>query len=70
MKKDLRTDVNDRINFVQFDEGQNMADVIGAKKYLESSALTGEGVDDIFEFAVRTSLLNNEKPSKGCCTIL
>ena len=31
IEKDLRTDVNDRINFVQFDEGQNMADVIGAK---------------------------------------
>ncbi|RCK54595.1 GTP-binding protein RHO2 [Candida viswanathii] len=70
LKKDLRSDTNDRVNFVQFDMGQNMAHAIGAKKYLESSALTGEGVDDIFEFAVRTSLLNNEKPSKGCCTIL
>ncbi|CQB89611.1 Uncharacterised protein [Chlamydia trachomatis] len=47
-----------------------MADVIGAKKYLESSALTGEGVDDIFEYAVRTSLLKNDKANTGCCTIL
>ena len=70
LKKDLRTDESDRVNFVQFDMGQAMADVIGAKKYLESSALTGEGVDDIFEYAVRTSLLKNDKANTGCCTIL
>ncbi|EEQ47303.1 protein RHO2 [Candida albicans WO-1] len=70
LKKDLRTDKSDRVNFVQFDMGQAMADVIGAKKYLESSALTGEGVDDIFEYAVRTSLLKNDKANTGCCTIL
>ncbi|EMG47209.1 Rho GTPase, putative [Candida maltosa Xu316] len=70
LKKDLRIDESDRVNYVQFDMGQNMANIIGAKKYLESSALTGEGVDDIFEFAVRTSLLNHGKPSDGCCVIL
>ena len=30
-QKDLRTDESDRVNFVQFDMGQAMADVIGAK---------------------------------------
>ncbi|KAG7661432.1 uncharacterized protein J8A68_005010 [[Candida] subhashii] len=70
LKKDLRTDLNDRKRFVQYDMGEAMAYEVGAKKYLESSALTGEGVDDIFEFATRTSLLYNEKERTGCCRIL
>ncbi|RLV93030.1 GTP-binding protein RHO2 [Spathaspora sp. JA1] len=70
LKKDLRTNTYDRKNFVQFDMGHSTAEQIGARKYLESSALTGEGVDDIFEHATRTSLLYTEKPKNGCCIIL
>lgn len=70
LKKDLRTSTSDRKNFVQFEQGQAAARQMGAKKYLESSALTGEGVDDIFEFATRSSLLVHEKASDSCCIIL
>ncbi|AOW02815.1 small GTPase superfamily [Yarrowia lipolytica] len=52
-------------------EGQAMASQIGAKKYLECSALTGQGVDDVFEVATRASLLVTAKPeSKGCCIVI
>lgn len=68
LKKDLRLDSSR--NYVQYHEGEEVARQIGARKYLESSALTGEGVDDIFETAMRISLLvNNKKEQKGCCTI-
>lgn len=70
LKKDLRKSTRDRIRFVQFDQGEAVARTIGAKVYLESSALTGEGVDDIFEYATRTSLLVSEKAKGSCCTIL
>ncbi|CAK9438135.1 uncharacterized protein LODBEIA_P24350 [Lodderomyces beijingensis] len=69
LKKDLRRSEKDPV-FVQREMGEAMAKSIGARAYLESSALTGEGVDDIFEFAVRSSLLIDNKASKGCCTII
>lgn len=70
LKKDLRINTKDRRHFVQVDMGEEMARIIGAKTYLESSALTGEGVDDIFEYATRLSLLQGSKLNNGCCTIL
>ncbi|EGW32984.1 uncharacterized protein SPAPADRAFT_60312 [Spathaspora passalidarum NRRL Y-27907] len=42
LKKDLRTNTSDRKRFVQYDMGLAVAEEIGARKYLESSALTGE----------------------------
>jgi hypothetical protein len=48
-----------------------MAKEIGARKYLECSSLSGEGVDDVFEAATRASLLMFEKnEGPGCCVIL
>ena len=38
-------------NFVSSKEGSDMADTIGARKYLECSSLTGQGVDDVFKAA-------------------
>ncbi|KAK6454447.1 Rho type ras-related small GTPase [Scheffersomyces xylosifermentans] len=70
LKKDLRKSTKDRKHFVQFEQGEEAAREINAKVYLESSALTGEGVDDIFEYATRTSLLVQEKAKNSCCTIL
>ncbi|KAK6464727.1 Rho2 protein [Scheffersomyces coipomensis] len=70
LKKDLRLNLKDQINFVQTERGAQVAQQIGAKTYLESSALTGEGVDDIFEYAIRTSLLVQTKPKNSCCVIL
>ncbi|CCE79731.1 Piso0_001817 [Millerozyma farinosa CBS 7064] len=70
LKKDLRADPNDRKHYVQPDQGVAVAREINAKTYLESSALTGEGVDDIFEFATRTSLLVQGKAKHQCCIVL
>lgn len=57
--------------FVTTQYAENVARQIGAKKYLECSALTGEGVDDVFEAATRAALTTFEKDSTtGCCTIL
>ncbi|KAK6202717.1 small GTPase superfamily [Scheffersomyces amazonensis] len=70
LKKDLRLSTKDHINYVQFERGKQVAQEIGAKVYLESSALTGEGVDDIFEYAIRTSLLVQPKTKNSCCVIL
>lgn len=80
MKKDLREDPvaieEMRLKSMRFVDAQaahNMANRIGAKKYMECSALTGEGVDDIFEAATRSALLfrdGSEETSKGCCSLM
>lgn len=41
---------------VSYEEGQNMAQEIGAKMYLECSALTQQGLRKVFEEAIRASL--------------
>lgn len=69
LKKDLRTSQSSR--FVQPHQGEAAAALIDAKRYMELLSLTGEGVDDIFEFATRTSLLVTlEKEKDGCCVII
>lgn len=78
LKMDLRDDPEAReemrkksLPFVQSERAEAVARQIGAKKYLECSALTGEGVDDVFEAATRAALLTFEKEATtGCCTIL
>lgn len=70
LKKDLRLTTKDRVRFIQAPQGEAVAKEIGAKRYMESSSLTGEGVDDIFEAATRLSLLLAEKPALSCCAIL
>ena len=80
MKKDLRHDPaaieEMRLRsqrFIDPQAAQSVANRIGAKRYMECSALTGEGVDDIFEAATRSALLfrdGSEEPSKGCCTTM
>ena len=57
--------------FVGSREASEIAHQIGARKYLECSSLTGEGVDDVFEAATRAALLKFEKSEGGgCCVIL
>ena len=52
-------------------DGNDAAQQLGARKYLECSSLTGEGVDDVFEAATRAALLTFEKGERGgCCVIL
>ncbi|EDO15244.1 hypothetical protein Kpol_1029p18 [Vanderwaltozyma polyspora DSM 70294] len=70
LKKDLRNNNTDGDDLVRSEDAETVARQIGAKKYLECSALTGEGVDSVFELATRTSLLVNKEPGSKCCTIV
>lgn len=78
LKKDLRDDPlaqeemrKKSLKFITQKAGSDMKDLIGAKKYLECSSLTGDGVDDVFEAATRAALTTFEKgEGSGCCTIL
>jgi len=79
LKKDLREDpvAIDEMRrrsqrFVGPKEGNDMKELIGARRYLECSSLTGEGVDDVFEAATRAALISGDQDgtSAGCCVIL
>lgn len=78
LKKDLREDpvaqeeVRKRSQkFISRKQGEDMKEEIGARKYLECSSLTGDGVDDVFEAATRAALLAVDKrETAGCCVIL
>lgn len=79
LKKDLRDDpvAQEEMRrrsekFLTSEEGEDVRRRIDAKKYLECSSLTGEGVDDVFEAATRQSLLSggDRKERSGCCIIL
>ena len=78
LKKDLREDPaaieemrKKSQRFTTTHEGESIAREIGAKRYLECSSLSGEGVDDVFEAATRAALLTFEKDEGGgCCVIL
>ena len=59
-KLDLRIDnecikdlTSKKMKPITYDEGREMAKDIGAVKYLECSSLTGEGVDAVFDEAIR-----------------
>ncbi|SCU97345.1 LAMI_0F09714g1_1 [Lachancea mirantina] len=68
LKKDLRKTGSGK-HMVSAAEAEQVAKAIGAKRYVECSALTGEGVDDVFEAATRISLLVNKEPGGSCCVI-
>ncbi|CAB4390168.1 unnamed protein product [Rhizophagus irregularis] len=77
LKKDLRDDEariaemqKKSISFVDPKQAEVIAKQIGARKYLECSALTGENVDNVFEAASRAALLSRENVSNGCCVLL
>ncbi|RBQ66360.1 hypothetical protein VDGD_21668 [Verticillium dahliae] len=78
LKKDLREDPvaieemrKKSLPFVTTAQGDAVAREVGARKYLECSSLSGEGVDDVFEAATRAALLTFEKgEGGGCCVIL
>ncbi|KAF2398368.1 hypothetical protein EJ06DRAFT_104962 [Trichodelitschia bisporula] len=78
LKKDLRDDPNAQeqmrlrsMKFTTPSEGNTMKDAIGARKYLECSSLTGDGVDDVFEAATRAAMIASDtgESSHGCCVI-
>lgn len=78
LKKDLREDPEaceqmrkKSMRFTTAKAGNDMREEIGAKKYLECSSLTGDGVDDVFEAATRAALTTfDKKEGGGCCIIL
>ncbi|KAK9449909.1 small gtpase-binding protein [Limtongia smithiae] len=78
-KKDLRNDPKtiEELNKtsqrpVSAEEGQAVAQKIGAAKYLECSARTQEGVREVFEHATRAALQERSSKSKKSskCVIL
>ncbi|KIW08479.1 uncharacterized protein PV09_01381 [Verruconis gallopava] len=79
LKKDLREDPvaiehmrKTSRSFCTPRMGEEMRDQIGARKYLECSSLTGEGVDDVFEAATRAAMITGSRGEKtpGCCVVL
>ncbi|KXS14737.1 GTP-binding protein rho5 [Gonapodya prolifera JEL478] len=83
LKRDLRNDprVIDELRKthqrpVDYEEGEDVARKIGASRYLECSAKSGEGVTEVFEHATRAALAskptNKRQSTKkdGKCTML
>jgi len=75
-KKDLRRDPQTNENLrkqnqrpIAPEQGQAVAQKIGARMYLECSARTGEGVREVFQHATRAALLK-PKRKKGICVIV
>eukprot|EP00475_Leptophrys_vorax_P013399 TRINITY_DN197_c0_g1_i1.p1 TRINITY_DN197_c0_g1~~TRINITY_DN197_c0_g1_i1.p1 ORF type:complete len:208 (+),score=48.74 TRINITY_DN197_c0_g1_i1:72-695(+) len=56
-------------SFVDKAQGQALAQQVGAVAYLECSALTQEGLKQVFDVAVRTAMSKQERDT-GCCSIL
>jgi len=76
-KKDLRTDAytikelgRTKQQPVTFQEGEQMAQRIGAKCYLECSALTKENVENVFQQATRAALARQKTKKKNKCNLL
>lgn len=76
-KKDLRSDAGTirelqkmKQQPVTNEDGQAMADKIGAYGYLECSARTKEGVREVFELATRAALQTKKRKKKGGCEVL
>ncbi|CAL4092015.1 unnamed protein product, partial [Meganyctiphanes norvegica] len=73
-KKDLRNDPStiselEKVNQspVTADEGQAMAELIGACAYLESSAKTNEGVSEVMETAAKAVIHLKTHRNQGSC---
>ncbi|XP_028398202.1 ras-like GTP-binding protein Rho1 [Dendronephthya gigantea] len=71
LKKDLRSEAArhsdienaNETDFVSFEEGKKMAEKIGAADFLECSSLKGEGVNEVFESAIKNTLNGRKKMS-------
>mmetsp|Transcript_37415 Transcript_37415/g.79733 ORF Transcript_37415/g.79733 Transcript_37415/m.79733 type:complete len:193 (-) Transcript_37415:182-760(-) len=76
-KSDLRNDSGTisqlqakGMSVVQADAAGQMAASIGAVKHLECSALTQEGLKNVFDEAIRAALNKSQKPTGDACCIL
>jgi small GTP-binding protein len=67
-KSDLRKDGKSTVDTVK---AEQQAKDVGAVKYLECSALTQEGLKQVFDDAIRAALTPTKKKKKmGQCTVL
>ena len=55
---------------VTTEEGAEMAKGIGAVSYVECSAMTQEGLKNVFDDAIRAAMKKEEKPSACQCVIM
>lgn len=55
---------------VSTEEGAEMAKTIGAVSYVECSAMTQEGLKNVFDDAIRAALKKEEKPAGCQCVIM
>lgn len=76
-KRDLRNDnqillelEKDQQKPVSTEEGQQIAKSINAYTYIECSAKTGEGVQEVFEMAAKASLAKKRSHSFWACKLL
>lgn len=76
-KTDLRNDSNEveklakkKERPITADEGVKCAKKIKAVKYVECSALTQQGLKDVFDEAIITVLRKTQKKKKKGCVIL
>jgi Ras-related C3 botulinum toxin substrate 1 len=76
-KSDLRKDENTLKqlksrgqNMVTVQGANTMSNDVGAVKYLECSALTQEGLKQVFDDAIRAAMAPSKKKKKGGCTLL
>lgn len=76
LKKDLRNDPAAleacrarNWSPVTYEEGVKAAMDIGAKKYFECSAKTGEGVDEIFTYAAKLAVRSRKRMRGGQCSL-
>jgi len=58
------------MSIIKPEEAQGRAEEIGAKKYLECSALTQEGLKNVFDEAIRAAMCKPEAKKKGGCILL
>jgi small GTP-binding protein len=71
-KTDLRNNQNtlQEQTFITSEAGDKMAKRIGAKAYLECSAKTGEGVEQVFQTAATIALRGTSKANHKSCILL
>jgi len=75
-KSDLRNDPNmtqqlasKGLRMVSLEEAGSRAREVGAVCYMECSALTQEGLKNVFDEAIRAALNKKQPKQEGCCVI-
>ena len=58
------------VTMVSLDKAKTMAEKINAVKYMECSALTQDGLKNVFDEAIRAALVPKKKKEKKPCLIL